>query len=220
MRPVRSPTGSPRAAWSARAQGGQGVAREAATSQTRWQWWGLTQQVGQQRGGGEGASEVVLRRWGAPPVTVAATSWSTGSELGVRWGLEETDEGGRWSSPREGSIGGDGLDSRRGGDGVGGRSEKKRQEGERGARFRLRSYTDGEREKRGHGIGWWLLSTRKATGEGEGGFGAASAWKRETGGEKGGPGAVNGGRHRPVADGHGSAAHARAALHRAREVGH
>jgi hypothetical protein len=64
---------------------------------------------------------------------VATTSWSTGKRTGgeVRQGPEETGEGGRWSSLREGSSNGGGLDSRWGGDDVGGQSgqEARRREG-------------------------------------------------------------------------------------------
>jgi hypothetical protein len=62
----------------------------------------------------------------------------------------------------------------------------------------------GERAKRGHDIGRWLLSVRRVVGERKGGSGAAFTWKRETGGE-GGPGTAVDDRHRPVADDRGQA---------------
>jgi hypothetical protein len=49
---------------------------------------------------------------------------------------------------------------------------------------------------------WAVAFLGVAGGRGRGGSTAASAWKRETVGE-GGPGAVVGGRHQPVADGRG-----------------
>jgi hypothetical protein len=50
---------------------------------------------------------------------------------------------------------------------------------------------------------WAVAFIGAAGGRGRGGSTAASAWKRETGEEGGGPGAVVGGRHQPVADGRG-----------------
>jgi hypothetical protein len=69
--------------------------------------WGWRPPTGQ--GGGDGgspkwrvdgegekaASVVTLRRRGAPPMATTVTSWSTRKQTeGVRWGPEETHEGG------------------------------------------------------------------------------------------------------------------------------
>jgi hypothetical protein len=80
----------------------------------------------------------------------------------VRQGPEETGEGGRWSSLREGSSNGGGLDSRWGGDDVGGQSgqEARRREGGSVALEEGRGW--GERMKRGCSVGrqllpaWWV----------------------------------------------------------------